>query len=431
MQDYNIGQHSTLQAVLAYNNPSTEPAASLIHDTAFRSLIPWRECAQSTELLEQIDNCSKLNSSSTGFVSARSETSNAAVEVELEADESHFMKTIKARKLVPELNDENDWSGRGQHVEFERSEAVPLKLGRVLGHSATALVQAVRCRRIKLARKSISLSRTLTLEEALNEVEHLQNLRHSHIVRPVGTYLQGKTFAVLMYPAAEWNLKEFMLDSTLLDIPRNFALTRFFGCLANAVAYIHNRTTRHMDIKPMNILVKRRVEGYRVYLADFDVAINFRSEGHSQTDTPRKRTLLYCAPEVYASKPKGRASDIFSLGCVFAEMLTVLAGFSLDDFAKSRFDGNTSAFHATLPKVHEFMSTVCKQLDECPIVPKYRILFPFECLSDRNTLDIISTMLNESPEDRPLATTVSGWFLNYGCCQEVSEEYTIDDFDDY
>ena len=48
-----------------------------------------------------------------------------------------------------------NWSGRGQHAEFDLTEEdlIPLIHEKVLGYSATALVDSVRCRRIRLARK--------------------------------------------------------------------------------------------------------------------------------------------------------------------------------------------------------------------------------------------------------------------------------------
>lgn len=42
-------------------------------------------------------------------------------------------------------------------------------------------------------------------------------------------------------------------------------------------------------------------------------------------------TPKYCAPEVAAKGKRGRSADVFSLGCVFAEMITVHLGRSLEE----------------------------------------------------------------------------------------------------
>ncbi len=89
------------------------------------------------------------------------------------------------------------------------NEQIPLKPLNAIGYVGSALVDSVLCRRIKLARKTMTCSRRQRLETLINKVEHLQRLRHGHIVQLVGTYLQGKNFAILLYPVAEGNLSTF------------------------------------------------------------------------------------------------------------------------------------------------------------------------------------------------------------------------------
>jgi serine/threonine protein kinase len=82
---------------------------------------------------------------------------------------------------------------------------------------------------------------------------------------------------------------------------RKTFLAKSIGCLTSAIAYVHDQTTKHMDYKPHNILVKKRnslVQGWTVYLADFGLSHSFTSQGHSLTDDPTSRTPRYCAPEV-------------------------------------------------------------------------------------------------------------------------------------
>ncbi|KAG4437413.1 hypothetical protein IFR05_007095 [Cadophora sp. M221] len=207
--------------------------------------------------------------------------------------------------------------------------------------------------------------RRMTVEEDLVEVEYLQNLRHPHIIQLVGSYLQGKKFSVLLYPVADCDLSVFLdevhdLVKETPDLktrgttkgyskeptPPSIASTwSFFGCLADALRYIHCSARKHLDIKPGHILVKKHPQatyGYRVYLADFGISRSFKSLDHSQTDTHIRRTPKYCAPEVWEQDVHGRAADIFSLGCVFMEMLTVLCGRDLDDFTDIRSEDSES-----------------------------------------------------------------------------------------
>jgi hypothetical protein len=84
-----------------------------------------------------------------------------------------------------------DWSGRGQHVVFDSDEQLPLQHLQYVGHGATGDVYKVLCRRFALAQKNFWI-RKWNLDECMREVLHLQKFRHLHIVRLVGTYVQGK-----------------------------------------------------------------------------------------------------------------------------------------------------------------------------------------------------------------------------------------------
>jgi hypothetical protein len=251
---------------------------------------------------------------------------------------SEWIEYLGSRGLILSPAEELDWSGRGQHVEYAPAEEtqIPLKAEKVIGHSNTALVESVMCRRIRLARKTIRCTRRLSHKDAIIEVEHLQRLQHAHIVRVVGTYTLRKNLAILLYPAADWNLEEFMEMATE-DPYRSMAfdqfsrsnstLASFFGCLSNAVHFIHIHNVKHMDIKPKNLLVRKTPNEswmYRIYIADFGIARSYLSAAEAETDSPTSYTPTYAAPEVVQQNKRGFKADIFSLGCVFMEILATL-----------------------------------------------------------------------------------------------------------
>jgi hypothetical protein len=65
---------------------------------------------------------------------------------------------------------------------------------------------------------------------------------------------------------------------------------------------------------------------------------------------------MYSAPEIISEEGKrSRPADIFSLGCVFSEMATLLDKRSVAEFVQYRVKGNTHAYHATLDKVAEWL----------------------------------------------------------------------------
>jgi serine/threonine protein kinase len=211
----------------------------------------------------------------------------------------------------------------------------------VLGHSNTAVVEKVRCKRIMLARKKIRCNWRVKREEMIEEVAHLQRLSHAHVVRVVGTYVIGNELSILLYPATTHNLETFMNEYTeLRDQPRSSfslpslismktALIRFNKCLASTIAYVHANLSKHMDIKPTNLLVQEKISengiDYKIYLADFGIARSYRAVFDVETDSPTPFSRTYAAPEVTRQDTRGFPADIFSLGCVVLEIEAVLS----------------------------------------------------------------------------------------------------------
>lgn len=82
-------------------------------------------------------------------------------------------------------------------------------------------------------------------------------------------------------------------------------------------------------------------------MTDFGISRIIRDPEQSQIDGATGRTEMYCSPEVADGKPRGRASDIFNLGCVFAEILTCIAEQTVQEFRNRRTDDGVS-FHSNL-----------------------------------------------------------------------------------
>ena len=102
-----------------------------------------------------------------------------------------------------------------------------------------------------------------------------------------------------------------------------------------------------MDIKPANILIsiKSRNSSIHLFMTDFGISRIIRDPEQSQTDGATGR--MYCSPEVADGEPRGRAPDIFNLGCAFAEVLTCIAGQTVQEFRNRRTDDGVS-FHSNL-----------------------------------------------------------------------------------
>lgn len=160
------------------------------------------------------------------------------------------------------------------------------------------------------------------------EMSNLKRLSHHHLVKMVGSYTDHKAVAYLMEPVGECNLMTYLCMPRAFIEERIPSLRKYFGCLANAVAYLHRQRVRHRDLKPQNIIVKN----HNVYIADFGNALDWSKRGRDTTnDSSLAFSEPYVAPEVArrSSSSRSSSSDIWSLGVVFLDMLTVLRGSTI------------------------------------------------------------------------------------------------------
>jgi serine/threonine protein kinase len=327
------------------------------------------------------------------------------------------MLLLESRNMLPSPIEEMNWSGRGQHAEFEKDEepTIPLKLEKLIGSSATAIVESVLCRRIRLARKSIQCNRRLKREEVIKEVELLQKLSHSHIVQAVGTYVMEKRLSILLYPATEYNLETFMEPNGDVGFHYQYpCLERFFGCLAHSLEFLHSKTIKHMDIKPKNLLVKDMRQNsseydlsYKIYIADFGISRSYPSILDSETDSMTSFTKKYAAPEVVAQEMRGLSADVFSLGCVFLEMAATVRGRTIElEQALLKNENRDGSYQANIESSKMF----AEQLGIGRLPPRATWACRF-----------IKKMLDADPSKRPSASNIAESVTPGQCCNRGAD----------
>jgi serine/threonine protein kinase len=314
---------------------------------------------------------------------------------------------------------ELDWSGRGaSHVDFDADDVVPLLQGRFLGHGMNGGVFETTACGQKVAWKRRYCRRQIASQE-LREMDILKKLDHQHVIKVVGTYTHGPFLGLLLWPVAVCDLGTFMDDAdTLLygegttDAERQaisrrldslgigsaqssapmreaivVRLKQSIGCISSAIAYLHSQSIRHKDIKPTNMLLSST----GIWVTDFGSSTDFSNISQSVTANGERGTPKYFAPEVAAFEANGRSADIFSLGCVFLEMLALCNGHSLEFMKRLRPDKDHS-FHANLDRILCWLNFADADVNS---------------FADEQLIALVERMMAPEPEKRPTATGIT------------------------
>jgi serine/threonine protein kinase len=171
----------------------------------------------------------------------------------------------------------------------------------------------------------------------LRELGILEVCFHKNIVELVEAFSldNGRSIRLVMSPWAPCTLATFLQESDMERADRcpwfdpgaaasDHCVFRIMFELADAVSYLHGKKIKHKDLKPDNILLYR--EGTRhvtPLVTDVGVSkIEIPGGKTKYTDS----TYAYLAPEQHNHESSDLRSDIWQLGCCFAELFAVSRG---------------------------------------------------------------------------------------------------------
>jgi serine/threonine protein kinase len=168
------------------------------------------------------------------------------------------------------------------------------------------------------------LSSALGPDRFLTEIKVTARLSHPHILalHDSGT-AAGLLFYVMPYVEGE-TLRQRMDREQRMPLEDAVRITRD---VLDALDYAHRRDVIHRDIKPENVLL----QGSYALLSDFGIARAVGAAGSNRLTATGMLlgTPLYMSPEqASADEVIDARSDVYSMGCVFYEMLTGKAPFS-------------------------------------------------------------------------------------------------------
>ncbi|XP_048735252.1 serine/threonine-protein kinase Nek9-like isoform X2 [Ostrea edulis] len=219
--------------------------------------------------------------------------------------------------------------------------------------------------------KEINLSRLSEREkkDALGEVDILSMLNHANIITYYNHFLDEGTLLIEVEYANGGNLAmKIAQHCENRDLIPEEQVTWYLYQTASALKYIHQFGIIHRDIKTMNIFLTRTD---LIKLGDFGISRILETK--SQMAETVVGTPLYMAPEIVKGDSYDHKVDMWALGCVLYELLTL----------KKTFQATNQ-----LRLAYEIVQGKRGEID-----PQY----------SKNIQDLVNWMLLKTAKDRPSA----------------------------
>uniref|UniRef100_A0A2P2I285 non-specific serine/threonine protein kinase n=1 Tax=Hirondellea gigas TaxID=1518452 RepID=A0A2P2I285_9CRUS len=201
---------------------------------------------------------------------------------------------------------------------YERVKAV--------GRGSYGVVHLYRCKSDgqQVVIKQITLD-AITPQEAKmshTEVKVLLMLQHPFIIQYHNSFQHDNAMMIVMEYAAGGNLHAYLQSRLPNNLLQEQDALELLSQLVVGLQHIHSCNILHRDLKTHNILLDRTQR--KLKIGDFGISkiLASKSKAHTVVGTP-----CYLSPELCQGKPYNQKSDIWALGCVLYELLSLNRAF--------------------------------------------------------------------------------------------------------
>ena len=197
------------------------------------------------------------------------------------------------------------------------------------------------------------------------EVEFLRVITGPTIIKFTESFIENQNIYILMEYAEGGNLSE-LIAKTKAEKKRfsEDQILMYTAQLTLSLLALHSKQVLHRDVKSQNIFIKNGV----LKLGDFGISKALQNE--SDLLMTKCGTPYFMPPEVCQDKPYDVKADVWSLGVIVYELITLKKPFEGTDF-------------------HQLFQAIIHQ----PLDP-----LPDDCSSDLQLL--IKALLNKNKEQR-------------------------------
>ncbi|CRK96274.1 CLUMA_CG009696, isoform A [Clunio marinus] len=202
----------------------------------------------------------------------------------------------------------------------------------MIGNGAYGVVYRARDtsgRYVALKKIRISLTSDGIPMTTLREISLLKNLdsyNHPHIVKLLDVIhrradRENQLELYLVFEYLERDLADYISHLPTTSLIPSHQIQRLSKELLSGIDFLHSHRIIHRDLKPSNLLLSSQGQ---LKIADFGLAKTYDFEMRL---TSVVVTLWYRAPEVLLSQSYNSKVDVWSAGCIIAEMYAKRALF--------------------------------------------------------------------------------------------------------
>ncbi|KAI6650256.1 mitogen-activated protein kinase 8/9/10 [Oopsacas minuta] len=195
------------------------------------------------------------------------------------------------------------------------------------GHVVSAEDQ-VRGERVAIKKFIKGFSSDPNAKRTYRELYLMKNLCHPNIISMLNLFTPDPSIESFEEIYVVMDLAKYNLASLIRKMENPFDHRTLQGMvyqMLSAVLYMHLCGVAHRDMKPSNIVVKFDKEGLNVVclkILDFGLARSMiHSENIESQFTPYVVTRYYRAPEIIVGLPYHCEVDVWSVGCIMAELI--------------------------------------------------------------------------------------------------------------
>lgn len=245
---------------------------------------------------------------------------------------------------------------------------------------------------------------------AIREISLLKELQHPNVVGLQDVLMQENRL-YLVFEFLSMDLKKYLDTIPAGKFMEKSLVQSYLYQITQAILFCHQRRVIHRDLKPQNLLIDQKGV---IKVADFGLARAFGIP--IRVYTHEVVTLWYRAPEVLLGAPRySTPIDVWSIGCIFAEMANKRPLFHGD----SEIDQLFRIFRTLGTPTDENWPGVTQMPDYKPSFPNWKqnILNSVVQQINNRGVDLLQKMLVFDPAKRISAKAC----LNHGYFNDLDK----------